>query len=289
MAGLPSRAAACTPLPVTLRLHNTLSGRPEPVTPRRRRARGALRVRSHRLRLRARGPHARGADLRHPGAPPARARRAKSDYVRNITDVEDKIVKRARRARRDARTSSRATMRARTTRTRDALRLLPPGRRAARQRAPGRDPRADRAADRQGRGLRRPTATCTSACRRSPSTASSRTASIDDLEYGASGRLDDDERKRKRHPADFALWKGAKPGEPAWDSPWGPGRPGWHIECSAMAMRDLGESFDLHGGGLDLVFPHHENEIAQSEAATGKPLVAAAGCTTASSRSTARR
>jgi cysteinyl-tRNA synthetase len=93
-----------------------------------------------------------------------------------------------------------------------------------------------------------------------------------DLEYGASGRLDESERHRKRHPADFALWKGAGPGEPGWDSPWGHGRPGWHIECSAMCMRHLGETFELHGGGLDLVFPHHENEIAQSEAATGKPL-----------------
>ncbi len=77
----------------------------------------------------------------------------------------------------------------------------------------------------------------------------------------------------KRHPADFALWKAAKPGEPAWDSPWGKGRPGWHIECSAMSIRYLGETFDIHGGGLDLVFPHHENEIAQSEAFTGKPFV----------------
>ncbi len=73
----------------------------------------------------------------------------------------------------------------------------------------------------------------------------------------------------KEHPADFALWKAAKPGEPAWDSPWGPGRPGWHIECSAMAVRYLGPSIDIHGGGTDLIFPHHENEIAQSEAYTG--------------------
>jgi cysteinyl-tRNA synthetase len=76
----------------------------------------------------------------------------------------------------------------------------------------------------------------------------------------------------RRHPADFALWKAAKPGEPAWDSPWGRGRPGWHIECSAMALEHLGETFDIHGGGLDLIFPHHENEKAQSEAATGKPF-----------------
>ena len=76
----------------------------------------------------------------------------------------------------------------------------------------------------------------------------------------------------KRDPLDFALWKGAKPGEPAWPSPWGPGRPGWHIECSAMAIKYLGETFDIHGGGQDLIFPHHENEIAQSEAATGRPF-----------------
>ena len=78
--------------------------------------------------------------------------------------------------------------------------------------------------------------------------------------------------ERKRSTADFALWKSAKPGEPSWDSPWGPGRPGWHIECSVMSQRLLGDTFDIHGGGLDLVFPHHENEIAQSEARTGKPM-----------------
>ena len=92
---------------------------------------------------------------------------------------------------------------------------------------------------------------------------------LDELEAGA--RVDVDERKRD--PLDFALWKAAKPGEPSWPSPWGPGRPGWHIECSAMAMQYLGESFDFHGGGEDLIFPHHENEIAQAEGATGKPFV----------------
>ena len=75
----------------------------------------------------------------------------------------------------------------------------------------------------------------------------------------------------KRNPADFALWKAHRPGEPSWDSPWGPGRPGWHIECSAMSMRYLGDTLDIHGGGTDLIFPHHENEAAQSIAATGKP------------------
>lgn len=77
----------------------------------------------------------------------------------------------------------------------------------------------------------------------------------------------------KRNPADFALWKSAKPSEPAWDSPWGPGRPGWHIECSAMSMKYLGPTFDIHGGGMDLMFPHHENELAQSESATGQKFV----------------
>ena len=89
---------------------------------------------------------------------------------------------------------------------------------------------------------------------------------LDDMQAGA--RVDVDERKL--HPMDFALWKSSKPGEPSWDSPWGPGRPGWHIECSAMSMKHLGETFDIHGGGMDLIFPHHENEIAQSCGATGK-------------------
>jgi cysteinyl-tRNA synthetase len=92
---------------------------------------------------------------------------------------------------------------------------------------------------------------------------------LDDMKAGA--RIEVDERKS--HPMDFVLWKEAKPGEPSWDSPWGKGRPGWHIECSAMSMRFLGETIDIHGGGKDLVFPHHENEIAQSEAATGRPFV----------------
>jgi cysteinyl-tRNA synthetase len=88
------------------------------------------------------------------------------------------------------------------------------------------------------------------------------------MEAGARVEVSD----RKRNPGDFALWKGAKPGEPSWESPWGPGRPGWHIECSAMSMRYLGETLDIHGGGLDLQFPHHENELAQSESFTGKPF-----------------
>ncbi len=102
-----------------------------------------------------------------------------------------------------------------------------------------------------------------------------------DTDYGKLSRRNIDEmlagtrveaNDRKRHPADFALWKSSKPGEPAWPSPWGPGRPGWHIECSAMARKLLGDEIDIHGGGLDLMFPHHENELAQSESCTGKPF-----------------
>lgn len=91
---------------------------------------------------------------------------------------------------------------------------------------------------------------------------------LEDMQAGA--RIEIGEHKE--HPMDFALWKAAKPGEPAWESPWGPGRPGWHIECSAMNLNHLGEQIDIHGGGNDLVFPHHENEIAQTESLTGKPF-----------------
>ncbi len=93
---------------------------------------------------------------------------------------------------------------------------------------------------------------------------------IDDLEVGASQHTDPEEVNRKEDPVDFALWKAAKPGEISWDSPWGKGRPGWHIECSVMSTKYLGDTFDIHGGGQDLTFPHHENEIAQSEAKTGQ-------------------
>lgn len=92
---------------------------------------------------------------------------------------------------------------------------------------------------------------------------------LEDMMAGARVEVDE----RKRNPMDFALWKASKEGEPAWESPWGPGRPGWHIECSAMSRKHLGDTLDIHGGGADLIFPHHENEIAQSEAYTGRPFV----------------
>ena len=91
---------------------------------------------------------------------------------------------------------------------------------------------------------------------------------LEEMQAGARVEVDE----RKKNPLDFALWKASKPGEPSWESPWGKGRPGWHIECSVMSQKYLGETFDIHGGGKDLIFPHHENEIAQSEAATGNPF-----------------
>ncbi len=93
--------------------------------------------------------------------------------------------------------------------------------------------------------------------------------SLEDMQAGARVSVNE----KKKHPMDFVLWKGSKPGEPTWDSPWGPGRPGWHIECSAMSRKFLGTTFDIHGGGQDLIFPHHENELAQSEGANGTPFV----------------
>lgn len=102
-----------------------------------------------------------------------------------------------------------------------------------------------------------------------PSYGSLSGQNLDDLEAGSRVKIDEE----KKNPADFAVWKAQKPGEPAWESPWGMGRPGWHIECSAMSMTYLGETFDIHCGGKDLLFPHHENEVAQSEGATGKEYV----------------
>ena len=93
---------------------------------------------------------------------------------------------------------------------------------------------------------------------------------IEDLQIGASNRTASEDDAKKRSPLDFALWKSAKPNEISWNSPWGKGRPGWHIECSVMATKHLGDTIDIHGGGQDLAFPHHENEIAQSESKTGK-------------------
>jgi cysteinyl-tRNA synthetase len=187
-------------------------------------------------------------------------------YVRNFTDVDDKIIKRANE---EGVSSDVITERyiQEFHRDSDALGLL----------EPTHEPRATqhvaeiigiiRQLEDQGLAYR-VNGDVYFCVERFESYGKLSRKKLDELESGA--RVEVDERKRS--PLDFALWKSSKPGEPAWDSPWGPGRPGWHIECSAMSTKYLGQPFDIHGGGRDLIFPHHENEIAQSEGAFGRPL-----------------
>lgn len=191
-------------------------------------------------------------------------------FVQNITDIDDKILRRAA----EEGSSMEAVSERNITAFRDdmeSLNILPPDR----------VPRATRCLD----GIRAMIAELEEsgaaysadgdvyfAVMGRPDYGKLSGRSLSDQQDGASGRLNSDEESRKRHPFDFALWKGVKPGEPSFPSPWGPGRPGWHIECSAMVRQELGTTIDIHLGGADLIFPHHENEIAQSEAANGEPL-----------------
>ncbi len=184
-------------------------------------------------------------------------------YVRNITDVDDKII---RRAGNEGRTAAEVAE--------HYTRLMNEDLRALDVKPADFEPRAtehiaeviDIIRRLESRGLAYAAGgDVYYAVPRFPHYGALSKQSVEDLRSGA--RIEVDEQKHS--PLDFALWKGAKPGEPSWDSPWGPGRPGWHIECSAMAHRYLGEPFDIHGGGADLIFPHHENEIAQSEGAFG--------------------
>jgi cysteinyl-tRNA synthetase len=184
-------------------------------------------------------------------------------FVQNVTDIDDKIILRARREGVDHAAISTRYARA-FERTMDALGVLPPdvrplatGHLLEMQELISRLIQEDKAYAVEGDVFFRVRSF------RDYGRLSNRR--IDDLVEGA----DVVDRDRKEDPLDFALWKSAKPDEPSWPSPWGPGRPGWHIECSAMAATHLGAGFDIHGGGLDLVFPHHENEIAQHEAAHG--------------------
>ncbi len=185
-------------------------------------------------------------------------------YVRNITDIEDKIIARA----------ARDGISAADLADKMAAAMLEDSH-ALRCRTPDVEPRATahidemialiEALEAKGLAYRSPDGVYFSV----PSHAGYGRLShrrLEDMRAGARVEVDEN----KRHPADFALWKAAKPGEPSWPSPFGEGRPGWHIECSAMSLRYLGQSFDLHGGGEDLIFPHHENEIAQSEGASGE-------------------
>ncbi len=189
-------------------------------------------------------------------------------YVRNITDIDDKIIARANERGEPFHELTERYIRA-MREDAAALGVLPPDL----------EPRAtehlseiiamiERLLER-GHAYRAENGDVYYDVRSFPEYGKLSGKSIDDLEAGA--RVEPGEGKRD--PLDFALWKAAKPGEPAWDSPWGAGRPGWHIECSAMSTSALGDTFDIHGGGADLTFPHHENEIAQSEGATGHPFV----------------
>ena len=191
------------------------------------------------------------------------------DYIRNWTDVDDKIIKRANERGEDPRAFA-ARFIEECRRDMQALAILPADV----------EPKATEHIPEMiaiiSRLIERGHAYAAAgdvyfSVRSYPQYGKLSKRNIDDLESGA--RVEPGEQKKD--PLDFALWKAAKPGEPAsvtWASPWGPGRPGWHIECSAMSQKYLGTTFDLHGGGKDLVFPHHENEIAQSEAASGQDL-----------------
>ena len=182
--------------------------------------------------------------------------------VENITDIDDRIIQKGIAEGRTAREVAEEFADAYREDT-DRLGLGAPGRGAAGDRAHPGDRRPHRGA---GGAAATPT-------------PSGPDVYFDVDSYDAYGKLSKQQVAEMRHgarvdlgedkadPLDFALWKGAKPGEPAWDSPWGPGRPGWHIECSAMSLKYLGAGFDIHGGGRDLIFPHHENEVAQAEAA----------------------
>jgi cysteinyl-tRNA synthetase len=248
---------------VAIVLTNTLSGRKEPLAPRET---GHVRLYWCGVTVYARAHvgHARflvTADVlvRH-----LRARGLRVTFVRNLTDIDDKII---RRAAEEGITAAALAEREIAAFAADAgpLGCLAP---THEPRATAHIPLMIALVERLvARGLAYPAAgSVYFRVRRFPDYGKLSHRRLEDLEVGE--EID----AAKESPHDFALWKASKPGEPVWESPWGPGRPGWHLECSAMAAHYLGQPFDLHGGGSDLVFPHHENEIAQSEGAAGVPL-----------------
>lgn len=251
----------------TLQIYNSLTRRKEPLTP----------LDDNALRMYVCGltvydychiGHARMLVVFDMVARYLRARGYRLTYVRNITDIDDKII---RRAAENGESIDALTERfiAATHEDERALGILPPDH----------EPRATQHID----GILRMIQTLIDKGAAYPADNGDVYYDVSEFEaYGklsgknpadlrAGARVEVDEAKAD--PLDFVLWKAAKPGEPAWDSPWGKGRPGWHIECSAMSTELLGDYFDIHGGGMDLQFPHHENEIAQSCAATGAPFV----------------
>jgi cysteinyl-tRNA synthetase len=197
-----------------------------------------------------------------------RARGYRVTYVRNITDIDDKIIKRANENKEEFGALTARFINAMHEDER-ALGVLPPDQ----------EPRATQymaqmlamigTLEKKSFAYRASNADVYYHVRKFAPYGALSGKSIDDLRVGARVEVGEE----KEDPLDFVLWKAAKPGEPHWASPWGPGRPGWHIECSAMSTHCLGNHFDIHGGGRDLQFPHHENEIAQSEATTGEPFV----------------
>ncbi len=189
-------------------------------------------------------------------------------YVRNITDVDDKIIKRANENKEEYQHLAQRFIQAMHEDI-QAVGLLPPTQEPrATEYIPQMIALIEKLVEKKY-AYQASNGDVFFDVRRFPSYGCLSHRNIDELESGARVEIND----VKRDPLDFVLWKMAKAGEPAWDSPWGAGRPGWHIECSAMSMNLLGEQFDIHGGGKDLIFPHHENEIAQSEAASGKSFV----------------
>jgi cysteinyl-tRNA synthetase len=189
-------------------------------------------------------------------------------YVRNITDVDDKIMDRARERGEPIDAFTERTTRAFLDDC-ARLNLLEPDSQPRATRYIGPMLELVAALERKGLAYRGANGDVFFAVREFAGYGKLSRRNLDDLRAGERVAVE----AAKRDPLDFALWKAAKPGEPAWPSAFGDGRPGWHIECSAMACRELGETFDIHGGGWDLQFPHHENEIAQSEGASGKPFV----------------
>jgi cysteinyl-tRNA synthetase len=251
---------------MALRIHNTLSGAIEPFVPRAGGEVG-LYVCGVTVYDRCHVGHARSIVFFDMVVRYLRAAGHRVRFVRNITDIDDKIIKRAQE---EGISAAALAERYVGTFARDV--------RALGCVAPDAEPRATghiaemvaMIAALEKAGLAYAAGgDVYYAVGKFPSYGKLSKRKLDELIAGA--RVEVDERKRA--PLDFVLWKAAKPGEPSWESPWGPGRPGWHLECSAMSVKYLGQPFDLHGGGEDLIFPHHENEIAQSEGAAAKPFV----------------
>ena len=251
---------------MALQLHNTLTGKVEALAPLRAGEVG-LYVCGVTVYDRCHVGHARSMVVFDVLVRYLRFTGQRVRFVRNITDIEDKIIKRANE---EGITAQALAERYVGTFHRDVAALGCV--------APDVEPRATQhlpemiamIGELVAKGLAYPAdGDVYFAVGAFPGYGKLSKRKLDELQAGARVEVDE----RKRDALDFALWKAAKPGEPFWESPWGPGRPGWHLECSAMSVKYLGQPFDLHGGGEDLIFPHHENEIAQSEGAAGLPFV----------------